>query len=169
MGIVELSGGRGTPKVPLTMGRDGRSGGRGTSGRARPKVLTPPSFRKDCEALGQSLKRAWGGADGERENLENPGGLLEKRETPPRWLNPELPIWLNPDPRLNPPPRGPKELLCAEQGIPQTTMAKPTRRQIRGGNVHLLCNKFSLSLIRMIAPTGSPVATEMSNSGLVCS
>jgi hypothetical protein len=124
------------------MGGEGRSGGRGTSGRAPPKASTAPSFRKDCEALGQSLKRAWGGADGEREKLENPGSLLEKRATLGRWLNPGLPIRL-PGPRPNPPAREPKELiLCPAQGIPQTTMTKPTRRQIRGGNVHLLCNKF---------------------------
>jgi hypothetical protein len=71
---------------------------------------------------------------------------VEKRETSPRWLNPGLPIWVKPGPRPNPPAREPKELiLCAEQGIPQTTMTKPKRSQIRGGILRLLPFKFSFS------------------------
>src|SRR5437870_3872591 len=120
------------------MGTEGRRGGRGTSGRVHPEALATRSLRKDCEVPGQSLKCRMGGTDCERGNRENPGGLAEKRETPPRWLNPGLPIWVKPGPRPNPPAREPKELiLCAEQRIPQTMMTIPKRNQIRGGILHL--------------------------------
>src|SRR5258708_29567966 len=84
-----------------------------------------------------------GRMDCERGNPENAGGLVERCETPPRWLNPRLPIWVKSGPRPNPPGREPKELiLCAEEGIPPTRMTIPQTTQLRGGILNLLCNKF---------------------------
>ena len=143
IGMAEVSGGRGTTVARLAIDREGRSGGRGTSGRSRPEALARPPFPNDCEIPGQSLKPCMGGC--ERGNLENAGGTAEKRGTSPRWLNPGLPLWVKPGPRLNPPAREPKELtLCAAQGIPHATMTRPKRSQIRGGILHLLLQPNSL-------------------------
>jgi hypothetical protein len=88
---------------------------------------------------------------------------MEKRETSPCWLNPGLSIWVNPGPRPKPPAREPKELiLCAEQGIPQTTMRIAMTTQTRGG----ICTSFSSS---SVTQTGRTIATKMSDPCQICS
>jgi hypothetical protein len=103
------------------------------------------SPRKKCWVPGHSLKPCMDGTCCERGNPENTGGLTERRETSPRWVNPGLPIWVNADPRPKPPVREPKEpILCAEQGISQTRIKIPMMGQIRGGILHLPWDKFYL-------------------------